>query len=124
MLASVAANGDFVAGDLLMIIAEAVAFLEELAGPAREAFAADHPFIVALDGQRVTAGNLQDLLQRQPAKTPVHFFRRGLLRCEQLSVRPGPADTCDLWLMPAEATDGASLAMRSHWLQSRRGRVT
>jgi predicted metalloprotease with PDZ domain len=89
------------------------------AGAAEEAGLAAGDVIIALDGQRVTAANLQDLLQRQTAATQVHYFRRGMLRSAQLSVRPGPPDTCDLWLMPAEATDAAALVMRADWLRSR-----
>jgi predicted metalloprotease with PDZ domain len=92
-------------------------------GAAEQAGLATGDVIVALDGQRVTASNLQDLLDRGPGAIAVHFFRRGLLRCEQLALRPGPADTCDLWPMPAEGIDDAALAMRSDWLLSRRDRV-
>jgi predicted metalloprotease with PDZ domain len=93
-------------------------------GVAEEAGLAAGDVIIALDEQRVTASNLQDLLQRQAEVTQVHYFRRGMLRSSQLAVRPGPPDTCDLWLMPADATDAAALVMRSDWLRSRQSGQT
>jgi predicted metalloprotease with PDZ domain len=77
--------------------------------------------LLAIDGERMTAGNWQDLLQRAPGDSvEIHFFRRGRLRSGRLPVHPPPADTCDLWLLEADGLDGVIRQRRDGWLGSSR----
>jgi predicted metalloprotease with PDZ domain len=77
--------------------------------------------LVAVDGERASAKNIFDLLRRmQGAATEVHFFRRDRLMASMLDARPGPADTCDLWLLPDAGLDPLVRARRAAWLQSNR----
>ena len=77
--------------------------------------------LVAVDGERASVKNIFDLLRRmQGAATEVHFFRRDRLMASMLDARPGPADTCDLWLLPDAELDPRVCARRAAWLKSNR----
>ena len=77
--------------------------------------------LLAIDGERLTAGNWQDLLQRAAGDSvELHYFRRGRLRKGRLPVRTPPADTCDLWLLEADDLDRMIRQRRDGWLGSRR----
>ncbi|MBM3395724.1 MAG: M61 family metallopeptidase [Betaproteobacteria bacterium] len=71
--------------------------------------------MVALDGLRVTARNLEQRLSRYtPAsQISVHFFRRDELHTTTLSPRSAPIDTADLGLR----NDAASKRRRHAWLR-------
>ncbi len=74
--------------------------------------------LVALDGLRVTADNLECLVEQVPRgrKVPVHAFRRDELMVFKLKLQPAPADTCELWLL--EELDAQQLQGRQDWLQA------
>lgn len=88
--------------------------------PAQEAGLAPGDLIVAVDGLRATAANLDALIARASAAgavpVPVHAFRRDELMRFDLVPRPAPADTCELRLDP-QAPEPA-LAARRAWLAS------
>ena len=88
-------------------------------GAAQLAGLAPGDLLVALDGERLTAANLDGLLQRldgEPAD--VHYFRRDRLAVTRLATQAAPADTCDLWLLAADELDSTVLARRAAWLRS------
>jgi len=86
--------------------------------PAQRAGLSAGDLIIAVDGLRATAGNLDALITRAAGTGPiqVHAFRRDELMQTQVLPEPAPADTCELRLHE-EATDRA-LARRSAWLAS------
>jgi predicted metalloprotease with PDZ domain len=88
--------------------------------PAQEAGLAPGDLIVAVDGLRATAANLEALIARASAAgavpITVHAFRRDELMTFALMPRPAPADTCELRLDPEAAED--VLAARCAWLAS------
>jgi predicted metalloprotease with PDZ domain len=80
--------------------------------------------LVAIDGERVTAANIDQLVQRMPAGgAELHYFRRDRLAVAMLSNRPAADDTCDLWLLPDAGLSGDVLARRTAWLRSSRKQV-
>ncbi|WP_296804851.1 PDZ domain-containing protein [Thiocapsa sp.] len=87
-------------------------------GPGEHAGIAPGDVVVAVDGLRATAENLESLVARaaSPSGVRVHLFRRD----ELMEVRafPGPArsDTCDLMLLDAVSPE--VLEARTHWLAS------
>jgi predicted metalloprotease with PDZ domain len=88
-------------------------------GPAQFAGLAPGDLLVALDGERLTAANLGGLLQRMNGEpADMHYFRRDRLAVTRLPTPAAPADTCDLWLLPAEELDSTVLARRAAWLRS------
>ncbi|MFC1602010.1 M61 family metallopeptidase [Pseudomonadota bacterium] len=86
-------------------------------GAAQQAGLAAGDIVVAVDGIRATAKNIEQLIAQVPTgeAIPVHAFRRDELM--QLSVMPLPAptDTCRLWIRD-EITDNQKQARQS-WLQ-------
>ncbi len=75
--------------------------------------------LIAMDGEHLTAANLDGLLQRMNGEpADVHYFRRGRLAVTRLPMLAAPADTCDLWLLPADTLDSKVLARRAAWLRS------
>jgi len=85
-------------------------------GPARRAGLAPGDEVVALDGWRVDAATLGNVLKALAPGQPValHSARDGRLRtAEIVPVTPEP-DTCVLKL--AESADGTALAFRTGWL--------
>jgi len=90
-------------------------------GAAHAAGLAAGDLLVAIDGERVTAANLGDLLRRMAgAPAPVHYFRRDRLASCMLPITPPSADTCDLWLLPQDGLSPRVLARRAAWLSSNR----
>jgi predicted metalloprotease with PDZ domain len=87
------------------------------AGAAEAAGLAVGDVLLALDGERLVAKNLADLLRRlQGMPAELHFFRRDRLLVTPLEARPAPADTCDLWLLPEAALDPRVRQRRADWL--------
>ena len=90
-------------------------------GAALAAGLAPDDLLIAVDGERVTASNLGDLLWRAHGEPlQVHYFRRGRLAVVSLPIQPAADDTCDLWLLPDDEAGDAALALRNAWLQSNR----
>ncbi|EGV19614.1 M61 family metallopeptidase [Thiocapsa marina] len=85
-------------------------------GPGERAGIAPGDVVVAVDGLRATAENLESLVARAVAPVRVHLFRRDEL-IEVLAV-PAPArpDTCDLMLL--DAVPPQVLEARTRWLAS------
>ncbi len=73
--------------------------------------------LCAIDGLRVTAANLEQLLQRyRPGEqVTVHAFRYDELMQFQVTLQSAPADTCFLTLMEA---DDATKQRRNAWLDT------
>lgn len=88
------------------------------ARPAQRAGLAGGDVIVAVDGLKTTAANLEDLVARLPpgVAVPVHAFRRDELMRFTMHPEPAPADTCELRLDPSATP--AALAQRAAWLAS------
>jgi predicted metalloprotease with PDZ domain len=98
---------------------EGVALVHVLDGsPAQRAGLSGGDVVVAVDGIRATAEGLERLMARSPVgeRVTVHAFRRNELMAFEVSAVPAPADTCDLWLLPADQLDPPRLAMRDAWL--------
>ena len=90
-------------------------------GAAHLAGMAAGDLLVAVDGERVTAANLGELLRRMAgAPAPVHYFRRDRLASCMLPITEPAADTCDLWLLPPDNLSPQVLARRAAWLSSNR----
>lgn len=87
--------------------------------PAQRAGLAAGDTIIAVDGLRVDAANLDSTLARLPLgrQVPLHAFRRDELMRFQVTLAAAPADTCELGLL-SDATP-AALAVRADWLRSR-----
>jgi predicted metalloprotease with PDZ domain len=90
-------------------------------GAAQKAGLAAGDTLLALNGLRVTRGNLQKLLDRMPEETPVelHVFRRDELMRFSVPPQPAPADTCELRLLPNP--DRVVEARRIAWLEGQTG---
>jgi predicted metalloprotease with PDZ domain len=88
--------------------------------PAQDAGLAPGDLIVAVDGLRATAANLETLVARAAATTaaPIEIvaFRRDELMRVAVSPRPAPCDTCELRL--DEDAPGPILDARGAWLAS------
>ncbi len=84
--------------------------------PAQRAGLSAGDLIVAVDGLRATAGNLDALITRAAGTGPVgvHAFRRDELLETQVLPQPAPADTCALRL--DDGASDAARARRSAWL--------
>lgn len=90
-------------------------------GTAHAAGLAAGDLLVAIDGERVTAANLGELLRRMAGEpAPVHYFRRDRLASCMLPIAAPPADTCDLWLLPKDGLSSEVSARRAAWLSSNR----
>jgi len=86
-------------------------------GAAQKAGLSAGDVIVAIDGIRATAKNLEQLIAQVPenATVPVHAFRRDELMEFKLVYQAPPADTCELWLM--DDADKAQLQNQKSWLK-------
>ncbi|NLR73737.1 M61 family metallopeptidase [Leeia aquatica] len=86
-------------------------------GAAELAGLAGGDVIIALDGFKVSQGNLETLLDRLPlgAETVVHAFRRDELKTLPIRLQTSQPDTAALQVM-AEASDSCH-ARRKAWLQ-------
>jgi predicted metalloprotease with PDZ domain len=86
-------------------------------GAAQQAGLAAGDTLVALNGLRVTAANLQQLLDRAPEAEPLelHAFRRDELLLFAPTALPAPADTCELRLLPE--VESAVEERRAAWLE-------
>ncbi|WP_295451153.1 peptidase M61 [uncultured Thiodictyon sp.] len=74
----------------------------------------DH--VVAVDGLRATADNLERLVAAVEAPVRLHLFRRDELLELVASPRPAAADTCELMLLAAAPE--AAVQARAAWLAS------
>jgi predicted metalloprotease with PDZ domain len=85
-------------------------------GAAQQAGLSPGDVVVALDGLRVTHGNLEKLLApyRAGDTAEVHAFRRDELIHAQMCLQAPPADTC--WLSLNDDVDEVSHARRTAWL--------
>ena len=86
--------------------------------PAQRAGLSAGDLIIAVDGLRASAANLDTLITRAAGAGPirVHAFRRDELLETRVLPEPAPADTCELRL-DADASDRA-LARRAAWLSA------
>ncbi len=84
--------------------------------PAQEAGLSAGDRILAVDGLRAGADNLEALVARLPRgeTVPAHVFRRDELMIFNLCPDFPPADTCELWLEPHPGAE--RLARRKAWL--------
>lgn len=88
-------------------------------GAAQQAGIAAGDVVIALDGERVSAVNLPELLSRTTQQqVTIHYFRRDRLVSSELPVLEAAADTCDLSLLTAETVDASVLGRRAAWLRS------
>ncbi len=76
--------------------------------------------LAAIDGERCTLENLDELLRRYPlgGRVQVTLFRRDLLRQVSLPVLAAPRDTVDLYWLDDQVLDVATRARRESWLAS------
>ena len=86
-------------------------------GPGEQAGLSPDDVLVALDGVRTTAEQLQPQLDAAPAGAAlrVQFFRDDILMETQLIPAPPPQDT--VWLESLEDVDEVVLARRRAWLE-------
>lgn len=88
-------------------------------GAGERAGLAPGDLLIAVDGLRVTADNLERSVARvagQPGGVPLHLFRRDELMILTADPQPASADTCELmWLDPV--SDSVAQA-RAAWLAS------
>ncbi|VAX06798.1 Putative protease [hydrothermal vent metagenome] len=87
-------------------------------GAAQKAGLSTGDVIVAIDGIRATAQNLEQLIAQVSANgsVPVHAFRRDELMRFNLTPQLAPADTCELWLM--DEAEEEQLQHRASWLHT------
>ncbi len=87
-------------------------------GPAHRAGLSAGDTLVAVDGLRVTASNLDTLLQRyrRGSAVTVHAFRRDELMTFRVVLQPDSSPQCRLRL---KETPAAALKLRTAWLRSR-----
>ncbi|MES9938450.1 MAG: PDZ domain-containing protein, partial [Sedimenticola sp.] len=85
-------------------------------GAAQKAGLSAGDTLVAIDGIRATAGNVNDLVASvaKGERVEVHAFRRDELMSFDLNPLPAPEDTCHLWLLESSAPEVES--RRSSWL--------
>ncbi len=88
-------------------------------GPAVEAGMAAGDVLIALDGIKVTADNLDQLLERAQvgASLVAHTFRRDELKQFEVEMRPADPNTCHLWLQRGETQE--QQGRRRSWLNPR-----
>ncbi len=86
-------------------------------GAARQAGLSAGDVVIAVDGLRATANNIDQLIAQLPEDTsvPLHAFRRDELMLFDVMPLPAPADTCRLWVLD-EVTENQE-ASRQSWLQ-------
>ncbi len=86
--------------------------------PAQRAGLSAGDEIVAVDGLRANAANLDALIAAVPAEATVsvHAFRRDELMVFEVRPEPAPADTCELKWLPQPPEP--ALRRRSEWLGS------
>ncbi len=100
--------------------AEGIVLVHVLAGsPAQLAGLSGGDVVIAVDGIRATSDGLERSFARAAPgdRLTVHAFRRGELMAFEVEAARAPADTCELWPVPAEQIDPRQLAMREAWLQ-------
>ena len=87
-------------------------------GPAQDAGLSAGDVIVAWNGLRVSAGNLQSQIDRAPtgASASVHVFRRDELMTFDVVLGAAPLDTC--WLTMRADAPAAAAARRQAWLRN------
>ena len=85
-------------------------------GAAQQAGLSAGDVLVAIDGLKVTAGNLEKVLQHIGVgqTVPVHLFRRDELLCFDVVMQPPPCDTCELILLEYVSEEIAR--RRAAWL--------
>lgn len=89
-------------------------------GAAEQAGITPRDLLVAINGERCTQDNLQELLSRSPlgGQAQVAVFRRDRLKNVVLPILAAPADTVDLyWLDESSLTDSV-VQRRERWLGS------
>jgi len=88
-------------------------------GPAQNAGLSAGDVIVAWNGLKVTAGNLQRQIERalSGASAQTHVFRRDELMTFDVVLAPAPLDTC--WLTLRGDAAAAAVALRDAWLRSK-----
>lgn len=85
-------------------------------GPAQKAGLSAGDVLIALDGLKLTAGNLEGLLaRRKPGeKVSMHAFRRDELMCFEVELAAAPADVARLALKPRPSREQQTL--QTGWL--------
>lgn len=86
-------------------------------GAAQRAGLSAGDIVIAVDGIRATAKNIEQLIAQVPPgrSVPLHLFRRDELMQFDVTPLPAPADTCRLWQLD-EAT-ASQTESRQAWLQ-------
>ncbi len=86
-------------------------------GAAQRAGLAAGDVVIAVDGIRATAKNIESLIAQTPQgqSVPLHLFRRDELMQFDVTPLPAPADTCRLWRL--EQADNDQIERRRSWLQ-------
>lgn len=76
--------------------------------------------LIAFDGLQPTAGQLAAMVASvTPGESrTVYLFRRDELMRVELTPRPAPADTCDLWLLADDEVTPEVVQRRHRWLSS------
>jgi predicted metalloprotease with PDZ domain len=88
-------------------------------GPAQRAGLCAGDQLLAIEGERVSEGNLAGLLRRaRDGAVQADFFRRDRLLQTRIVLGDPPADTCDLWPLPAAQLSPAQQQRRTAWLAS------
>ncbi len=92
-------------------------------GAAQRAGVSPGDLLVALDGERCTPANVNELLRRRPVgdQAELSLFRRDRLRTVALPVMAAPQDTVDLCWLPDEGLSEPVKQRRARWLASVRG---
>lgn len=76
--------------------------------------------IIALNNRRVTAGNLEKLLELHSAnkEVSIHGFRRGVLYETFIKPEPVPDNTCELYLLEKQSLSKLQLEIQNSWQTS------
>jgi len=92
-------------------------------GAAARAGVTPGDLLVAIDGERCTLSNLDELLRRHALEDEARLtlFRRDLLREVSLPVLAAPRDTVDLYWLGEQHLDARVRRRRERWLASVRG---
>ena len=78
--------------------------------------------LLAIDGERCTAANLPELLNRKRPgeQVTVTYFRRSLLKQTSLTLSAAADDTCDLYWLDSQQLENPVVSRREAWLSSSR----
>ena len=86
-------------------------------GPAQAAGLSAGDVLIAWNGLKLSAGNVQGQIDRAPAgaRARIHAFRRDELITFEVTLAPAPLDTC--WLTLRGDAEAEKVALRTAWLR-------